>query len=79
MAFAKVLDGTLCLNSMMSDPARRGAGHGKRLLGALLAWGIGQGARQACLQVEADNAPALALYRAMGFTRTLYGYRYWVR
>lgn len=79
MAFARIHEGTLCLNSMMANPQERGQGHGKRLLGALLAWGIRQEATAACLQVEIDNAPALALYRGMGFTRELYGYRYWVK
>lgn len=79
MAFARIEDGMLCLNSMMANPARRGAGHGKRLLGALLAWGIRQGATAACLQVETENHPARALYRAMGFIREPYGYRYWVK
>jgi ribosomal protein S18 acetylase RimI-like enzyme len=79
MAMAGIHDGILSFNSMITDPAQRGRGHGKRLLGALLAWGIREGASAACLQVEADNAPALALYRAMGFTRDLYCYRYWVK
>jgi len=79
LAFARITERMACLCSMVSDPARRRQGHGKRLLGAALAWAIREGADSACLQVEADNAPALALYRAMGFTRTLYAYRYWVK
>lgn len=36
----------------------------------------GAGVGQAFLQVEADNAPALALYRRFGF-QTAWTYHYW--
>ena len=45
-------------------------------MSALLCWGWEQGATHAYLQVNASNAPALALYRAFGF-RT--AYEYWYR
>lgn len=79
MALVALHGGISCINSMASDPRARRQGHGRRLLGAALAWAMRQGAHAACLQVEADNAAALALYRAMGFTRQLYAYRYWVK
>lgn len=79
MAYGAIHDQIVCLESVVVDPARRGRGHGKRLVGALLAWAIGQDARGACLQVEAGNAPALALYRQMGFIRDLYPYHYRVK
>ncbi|MFF7710903.1 GNAT family N-acetyltransferase [Pseudomonas sp. NPDC007930] len=44
----------------------------------LLAWGWGQGARGAFLQVNEGNAAAFALYEKLGFARA-YGYGYWVR
>lgn len=79
MAYGAIHDDIVCLESVVTDPARRRQSHGQRLLGALLAWAIDMGARSACLQVEADNAPALALYRQMGFIRDLYPYRYRVK
>ena len=55
--------------------AARRQGVGLRVVNALLAWGQAQGATQAYLQVVAENAPALRLYRALGFTEA-YRYHY---
>lgn len=77
MGFVAVHDRLLCIESLITDPTRRRQGHAKRLVGAMLAWGINQGVDGACLQVVADNAPAIRLYRDMGFLRELYRYRYW--
>ncbi|HXH02224.1 MAG TPA: GNAT family N-acetyltransferase [Candidatus Competibacteraceae bacterium] len=72
-----VLDGAyLGLFDLAIVAARRGQGLGARLLAGLLAWGAGQGARLAYLQVLEDNAAALALYRRLGFR---HAYRYWYR
>ena len=46
------------------------------IVSALTAWGREQGAVGACLEVEADNAPARALYDAIGLKRELYRYHY---
>ncbi|WP_261405261.1 GNAT family N-acetyltransferase [Chenggangzhangella methanolivorans] len=46
---------------------RRGAGGGKALLGRHLGRLAGQGVRRVVLEVDEDNEPALALYRAFGF------------
>lgn len=62
---------------MRTLPGHRRKGLARRILGALLAEAAALGARQAYLQVEADNAPAIALYSGLGFTPA-YGYRYWV-
>ena len=44
-------------------------------MAALLEWGAERGATTAYLQVLGHNAPALALYEAMGFT-THHAYAY---
>jgi ribosomal protein S18 acetylase RimI-like enzyme len=53
----------------------RGRGHGRRIVQDLLAWGRERGASRAYLQVTTANAPALALYRSLGF-REAYRYEY---
>ncbi|WP_425993731.1 GNAT family N-acetyltransferase [Caulobacter sp. DWR1-3-2b1] len=62
---------------MRTAPEHRRKGLARRVLGALLAEAKPLGAC-AYLQVEAGNAPAIALYENEGF-RTAYAYRYWVR
>jgi N-acetylglutamate synthase len=56
--------------------AWRGRGLGRAIVAALLAEARRRGAAKAYLQVEADNAPALALYAHFGFTAA---YEYWYR
>lgn len=63
---------------MRTAPEHRRKGLARRVFGALLAEAVLLGARRAYLQVEADNAPAIALYEREGF-RAAYAYRYWVR
>jgi ribosomal protein S18 acetylase RimI-like enzyme len=76
LAFGAVHDALLCCESVVVDVRRRGRGHGRAMMKALLAWGAEQGARAVCLQVAADNAAALALYRGLGMTTELYRYHY---
>jgi GNAT superfamily N-acetyltransferase len=64
--------------SLLTRPAWRGRGAGRALLGALARWAASRGARRLYLQVERDNAPALALYAKAGF-RERYGYHYRLR
>jgi N-acetylglutamate synthase len=60
-------------------PERRGAGLGRKVMQTLIAWAIqDMGAQKAWLQVVADNAPAVALYRSFGF-QALYAYHYRIR
>ncbi len=49
------------------DPARQREGLGRRLMDAGFARLAERGIRTASLYVEADNAPALHLYRSLGF------------
>ena len=55
--------------------AERNQGHGRNLILSALKWARLRGARQAWLQVEAGNAPALALYGSLGF-EDVYHYHY---
>jgi ribosomal protein S18 acetylase RimI-like enzyme len=72
-----VLDGELLgLFDLVVDPGERKRGWGRELVRRLVAWGAGGGARRVYLQVTADNAAALALYRALGFESA---YDYWYR
>lgn len=70
------VDGTLAgLFTMRTQPPHRGRGLARAIAQRLMAWAYAQGARESYLQVEDDNAPALHLYRQLGFVR-LYGYHY---
>lgn len=63
---------------MRTAPDHRRKGLARRVLRALLAEARTLGADRAWLQVEADNAPAIALYADEGFAPS-YRYRYWTR
>lgn len=76
LAFGAIHDGLLCFESVVTAAEHRGRGYGRRVLAALIAWGAGGGARGMCLQVQADNAPAIALYRSLGLNTELYRYHY---
>lgn len=56
--------------TIVVDPALRGHGQGQRLLGQALLAASERGVTQVFLEVDATNAPALALYAAAGFDRT---------
>lgn len=61
--------------SMRTDPERRGRGLGARILGVLARWAVARSAGRLYLQVDADNTPALGLYRKSGFGLA-YAYHY---
>jgi ribosomal protein S18 acetylase RimI-like enzyme len=74
-----VADGAFAgLFDVAVHPAFRRRGLAQRVLRAGLAWAAAQGAEAAWLQVSAGNAPAVALYGAMGL-REAYRYRYYLR
>ena len=76
-ALGAVHGGLVCLNAVATDPRHRGRGLAARVVSALLAWAVErQGATGACLQVDAGNAPALALYGRLGFATELSRYHY---
>jgi ribosomal-protein-alanine N-acetyltransferase len=73
---AAAVVGYLCLwvvadevhvTNLAVDPAWRGQGIGRFLLGTLLAHHHAQGARRAFLEVRPDNVEARRLYKGLGF------------
>jgi len=70
--------GWLGVHGMRTDAAQRGRGLAGRLIGAMAQEAHRRGIERVFLQVDASNAPALALYRRMGFT-TAWPYAYWRR
>jgi GNAT superfamily N-acetyltransferase len=60
------LCGLFCI---ATRPDRRRAGLGAAVVATLAGWARERGARRLCLEVEQRNAPALALYARLGFTR----------
>ncbi len=76
VAYAALHDRLVSLQWVATDPARRREGLSRATLGDLLMWAEKRGAQGACLQVVANNRPAIALYTSMGFSRELYSYHY---
>jgi N-acetylglutamate synthase len=76
LAYGTVGDGLLCYESVVTDPGRRRQGLAWRVIASLAAWARDQGAHGVCLQVEATNAPACALYDRFGLQTELYRYHY---
>jgi N-acetylglutamate synthase len=65
--------GYVGLFDIVVAPPARGGGLGRAIVSSLMAWGRGEGAHSAYLQVRDSNAVALSLYRSLGFTDA-YGY-----
>jgi N-acetylglutamate synthase len=76
LAYGALHNGLLCYESVITDSRRQRHGYARRVIAALAAWAKDKGARGACLQVEAGNAPALALYDAIGLKTRLSRYHY---
>lgn len=76
LAYGAVHNGLLCYESVVTDARRRRRGCARRIISTLAAWAKNCGAAAACLQVEAGNAPALALYDSVGLKTELYRYHY---
>jgi len=60
-------EGWLGVTAVEVAPGQRRSGVGRALMAALLAWGRQSGAERCYLQVDADNAEALAFYQRLGF------------
>jgi N-acetylglutamate synthase len=76
LAYGALHNGLLCYESVITDSRCRRQGSGRRIVSALAAWAGDEGAFGACLEVEAHNPPARALYDAIGLKRELYRYHY---
>jgi GNAT superfamily N-acetyltransferase len=76
LAYGAIHNRLLCYESVITNTARRRRGYGRRIIGALAGWAMGNGAQAACLEVEAGNIPARTLYDAIGLKTELYRYHY---
>ncbi|KXK15311.1 MAG: putative acetyltransferase [Chloroflexi bacterium OLB15] len=76
VAMGVIERGWLGIYDVIVEPALRGQGYGRQIMLHLMAWGAAQGASHAYLQVMANNAPALQLYKGLGFKNV---YSYWYR
>ncbi|WP_193367230.1 GNAT family N-acetyltransferase [Pelagibius marinus] len=76
LAYGVVCNGLGVIESVVTDKAKRRQGYARRTVGRLLQWAKDEGAYGVCLQVVADNAPAIGLYRSLGFTTELHRYHY---
>lgn len=76
LAYGVIHDRMLIIESVITDEAHRGQGLARQVVSGLIGWAVSQGVTDAALQVVADNEPARALYRRLGFGNHLYGYRY---
>jgi ribosomal protein S18 acetylase RimI-like enzyme len=72
-----IIGDLLHVSRLAVRPEFRRRGLAAALMGAVGAWGHDLGASWVVLQVSVTNAPALALYRGIGFTEH-HRYRYWV-
>jgi GNAT superfamily N-acetyltransferase len=76
VAYGVVDRGLLVVESVATHDAWRGKGFASEVVSVLMRWGADRGASGACLQVGAANAPAMAVYRRLGFTINLHAYHY---
>jgi N-acetylglutamate synthase len=75
LAYGAIHNRLLCYESVVSDARLRRRGYARRVIAALAAWARDSGADGVCLEVEAANGAALALYDTIGL-RQLYRYHY---
>jgi len=76
LAFGAIHDRLLCFESVITHPRRQRRGYARRVIACLAAWAKDEGAEGACLEVEAHNTAALALYDVVGLKTELYRYHY---
>ena len=76
LAYGAIHDRLLCYESVITDPHRQRRGYARRVVASLAAWAKDEGAEGACLEVEAHNAAALALYDGVELKTELHRYHY---
>ena len=76
LGYGALHNGLLCYESVITDSRRRRRGYARRIITTLAAWAKDERAEGACLEVEARNAPARALYETVGLKTELYRYQY---
>jgi len=80
LAKGAVHDRIVCINMVATDGAVRRRGYSRACVSAILRWAQSEfGAEGACLQVLADNTPAIRMYEGLGFVHELYHYHYRTR
>lgn len=75
-AYGVIHDDLLCCESVITDEKHRGQGAARRLMAAMFAWALNQGAKGVCLQVETANAAGRKLYQELGLSSELSRYHY---
>lgn len=60
----------LLLEDVVVCRARRGSGHGRRLVEHVCAWARAQGLARITLLADENNAPALAFHERLGFAKS---------
>ena len=76
LGYGALHNSLLCCESVVTDSRRQRRGYARRIITTLAAWAKDQRAEGACLEVEARNAPARALYETVGLKTELYRYHY---
>jgi N-acetylglutamate synthase len=77
LAFGVLHGGLLVCESVITAEAHRGRGYSRRLMAAMFDWAAADGIEGVCLQVQADNTPAVKLDDGLGLTDERF--RYWYR
>jgi GNAT superfamily N-acetyltransferase len=76
LAYGAIHNRLLCYESVITDKRRQRRGYARRIITSLAGWAKAQRAKGACLEVEAGNRSARALYDAIGLKTELHRYHY---
>ncbi len=73
----RIVDVVCDLDRIVVAPSHRGQGWARKLMARGLAWAASQGGASLMLEVEADNQPAIALYRSFGLVPVAIRHHYY--